>query len=521
MIPFVLALGALAGLVVLHMLRPFFVPKVVSAARFFRQEDEEASAERRPTLTIPWRSRPFYVQTAAFACLVAALWPQGCRSEGERLGVWLLLDTSASMSTRQAEGRRFDLARAQMERVLDDLGAVGVPVRFHLSTFDEVVTTQGTCLEAEEVRQALGRITERALGTDLAGLRGVLEAPSGPLRPTESSSCPLTHRLVVSDLPAPDWIGELGPEVVWLDVATPVPNAGFVSLVPVRHLLSGKVKAVEVSARTFGSVPGATLKLEDGGGRSVFEQVIDWGGDGSWSRRFELAPGRYVLTIAPGGAYGYDDRAEIEVPADAGAPPRVGRLEELAAAEPVSEPWLVLGRGYGGPEAPIGLFDQRSPLLGGLNLDVAARAGIAGVSLPDGFEPVLTGLGGDGDVWIALRRKPRAVLVPGLPRGSDDGVGRFSARAAANALRWLAAGRPPPALYTLTSAREPEPGGTRLALHPGEGKTDHEPSSRGAMADLRSVRTASKVTHWRRWLAGAVALFLLEQSLLGWWGGWR
>jgi len=152
---------------------------------------------------------------------------------------------------------------------------------------------------------------------------------------------------------------------------------------------------------------------------------------------------------------------------------------------------------------------------------VAARAGILGVPLPDGFEPVLTGLGGDGDVWIARRRKPRAVLLPGLPRGSDDGVGRFSARVVANALRWLAEGRPLPALYTPTSVDEPEPRGTRLALHPGEGKTDHEPSSRGTVADLRSVRAASEATYWRRWLAGAVALFLLEQSLFGWRGGWR
>jgi len=182
-----------------------------------------------------------------------------------------------------------------------------------------------------------------------------------------------------------------------------------------------------------------------------------------------------------------------------------------------TRPAVVVGSGYtprSGLAQPVTTFLEASPLVSGLNLDVAERSGMSGApSLPPGFNAVLSGP--ESAVWIAERAAPVAAFVPGLPLDGDDNVARFSSTVFLNAARWILERRPRPALFTLTSPDQPEPSGNRLALHPGEGNTGRTPRSVGTF-DPRAPRgqqAERRLALWP-WLVGAAALvFLTERAL--------
>jgi hypothetical protein len=163
---------------------------------------------------------------------------------------------------------------------------------------------------------------------------------------------------------------------------------------------------------------------------------------------------------------------------------------------------------------PIATFLETSPLVAGLNLDVAERSGMRGVtSLPAAFNAVLTGP--DNVIWIAERAAPVAAFVPGLPIEGDDNVARFSSTVFLNAARWILERRPRPALFTLTSPDEPEPSGTRLALHPGEGHTGRAPRSAGTFDPRasREVAAERRLPLWPWLVAAAALVFVAERGL--------
>jgi hypothetical protein len=247
-------------------------------------------------------------------------------------------------------------------------------------------------------------------------------------------------------------------------------------------------------------------------------------------------PGQYAFHVNPGGAYRYDDEARIDVPrsgpvrVDWQVPrrewlTRLGWTEDrdnpdlrvLPSIEMLdSRPAIVLGSGYGrrsGPPQPVTTFLETSPLVTGLNLDVAERSGIGGAaSLPPGFTAALSGP--EGAVWIAERATPVAAFVPGLPLDGDGNVARFSSTVFLNAARWILERRPRPPLFTLTSPEQPEPSGTRIAIHPGEGNTGRTPRSVGTFDPPapRGRDTERRLPLWP-WLVGLAALvFLTERS---------
>ena len=531
--------GALAAaLVVIYMARPNFRRAVLSAALFFT-DDPVLGSTSRIAWSTPRPTALFYLQCSVLLLLLLAVphCPAAAVMDGSiKTGVRVLVDRSASMSTQQHGARRFDAA-------IEALRAIAAPQQsaiacFTLSAFDlELTTIADHVTSAGELVALVSRLQPRPLGTELSLVQRALtdKAPAGP--------CATGSTIVVTDMPAPPWMerpdGPAARGDVWIDVSQPAPNAGIVDLVDNRDRVSGAVQRARVVVGAFGGMTASNVTLSvtppDGAVRTY--AVPAWDGP-TGSVDVELPqPGRYTFRVNPGGAYRYDDEAAIDVPASGPVRVdwRVTRREWLArlgwtedrdnpdlrvlpSIEMLdSRPAIVIGSGYAprtGPAQPVTTFVETSPLVTGLNLDVAERSGMKGApSLPPGFAAVLSGP--EHVVWIAERAAPAAAFVPGLPLDGDGSVARFSSTVFLNAARWILERRPRPPLFTLTSPDEPDPAGSRIALHPGEGNTGRTPRSIGTF-DPRAPRghqTERRLALWP-WLVGAAALvFVAERGL--------
>ena len=549
--------GALAAaLVVIYMARPNFRRAVLSAAVFFRDDPVLGSTSR-----IAWSTpRPtplFFLQLSVLLLLLLAV-PHGpaaaVMDRSARTGVRVLIDRSGSMSTQQNGATRFDAAVAALRSVaLSQQSAIAC---FTLSAFDlELITIAENVTSAGELVNLASRLEPRPLGTELSLVQRALGEAPGTLSTVASAKveplstvastkveggCAIGATIVVSDMPAPPWMdGPASRGDVWIDVSQPAANAGIVDLVDNRDRVSGDVRGVRVVVGTFGGMAtsNVTLSVRAPDGTVRAQPVEAWDGPtGSVDVNLSL-PGRYVFRVNPAGAYRYDDQAEIDVPrsgpvrVDWRVPrrewlARLGWTEDrdtpdlrvLPSIEMLdSRPAIVLGSGYKprrGSAQPVTTFLETSPLVAGLNFDVAERSGMSGApSLPPGFNVVLSGP--ESAVWIAERATPAAAFVPGLPLDGDDNVARFSSTVFLNAARSILERRPRPPLFTLTSPEQPEPSGNRIALHPGEGNTGRTPRSAGAF-DARAPRgrqTERRLPLWP-WLVGAAALvFLAERGL--------
>jgi hypothetical protein len=405
---------------------------------------------------------------------------------------------------------------------------------FTLSAFDLELTTMAEHVaSAGELVDLLSRLQPRPLGTDLSLVeRAIGDAPA-------QAVCATGATIVVSDMPAPPWMdGPASRGDVWIDVSQPAINAGIVDLVDTRDRVSGEVQRVRIVVGTSAGMAtsNVTLSVQSPDGALRTHPVTAWDGPTGSVDLVPSLPGRYTFHVSPGGAYRYDDDAAIDVPRS--GPVRVdwrvtrrewltrlGWIEDrdnpdlrvLPSIEMLdSRPAIVLGSGYarrGGAAQPVTTFVETSPLVTGLNLDVAERSGMSGAALPRGFNAVLSGP--EGVAWIAERATPVAAFVPGLPLDGDDNVARFSSTVFLNAARWILERRPRPPLFTLTTPEQPEPSGNRVALHAGEGNTSRQARSVGTF-DPRAPR--ERQTERRRalwpWLVGAAALvFLSERGL--------
>jgi hypothetical protein len=527
------------------MARPNFRRAVLSAALFF-QDDPVLGSTSRIAWSTPRPTPLFFLQLSVLLLLLLAV--PHCPAaavidRSAKAGVRVLVDRSASMSTRQTGGTRFDAAIAALRSVAaSQQSAIAC---FTLSAFDlELTTIAANVTSVGELVDHVSRLRPRPLGTELSLVeRALAEAPA-PSRVAEPGQapgiCAAGATIVVTDMPAPPWMdGPASRGAAWIDVSQPAPNAGIVDLVDDRDRVSGKVERVRVLVGAFGGVAtsGVTLGVRSPDGAVRAHPVASWDGPTGSVEVAVSLPGRYTFHVNPGGAYRYDDEAAIDVPpagpvrVDWRVPrrewlARLGWIEDrddpdlrvLPSIEMLdSRPAIVLGSGYAprtGPAQPVTTFLETSPLLTGLNFDVAERSGMRGVtSLPPSFSAVLSGP--ESAVWIAERAAPAAAFVPGLPLDGDDNVARFSSTVFFNAARWILERRPRPPLFTLTSAEQPEPAGTRIALHPGEGNTARTPRSIGTF-DPRAPRgrqAERRLPLWP-WLVGAAALvFLAERGL--------
>jgi hypothetical protein len=533
--------GALAAaLVVIYMARPNFRRAVLSAALFFR-DDPVLGSTSRIAWSTPHPTPLFYLQLSVLLLLLLAVPHCPAATVMDRsgkIGVRVLLDRSASMSTRQDGATRFDAAIAALRSVATSQQSA--IVCFTLSAFDlELTTIAENVASAGELVDLVSRLQPRPLGTDLSLVERALADP--PL--TAPAVCPTGTTIVVSDMPAPPWMeGPDGPASrgdVWMDVSQPAQNAGIVDLVDHRDRVSGEVQRVRIVVGTFDGMAtsNVTLDVRSPDGTVRTHPVEAWDGATGRVDLIPSLPGRYTFHVNQGGAYRYDDDAAIDVRPS--GPVRVdwriarrewltrlGWIEDrdnpdlrvLPSIEMLdSRPAIVLGSGYApgtGAAQPVTTFLETSPLLTGLNLDVAERSGMKGApSLPPGFNAVLSGP--EGVVWIAERGTPVAAFVPGLPLDGDDNVARLSSTVFFNAARWILERRPRPPLFTLTSPEQQEPSGNRIALHPGEGNTGRSPRSLGTF-DPRAPRgpqTERRLALWPWLVAAAALVFLTERGL--------
>jgi hypothetical protein len=529
-----------AALVVIYMARPNFRRAILSAALFFH-DDPVLGSTSRIAWSTPHPTPLFYLQLSVLLLLLLAV--PHCRAtagmdRSGKTGVRVLVDRSASMSTALNGATRFDAAVAALR-------AVAAPQQsaiacFTLSAFDlELTTIADDVASVGELVDLVSRLQPRPLGTELSLVaRALAETPRAA--PT---GCATGSTIVVTDMPAPPWMdGPASRGDVWIDVSQPASNAGIVDLVDERDRVSGKVQRVRALVGTFGGMApsNVTLSVTSPDGTVRTHVIETWDGATGSVDVITSLPGRYRLHVNPGGAYRYDDDAAIDVPPSGAVRvdwrvtrrewlSRLGWTEDrdnpdvrvLPSIEMLdSRPAIVLGSGYNprpGLVQPVTTFLETSPLLAGLNFDVAERAGMARMpaasSLPPGFSAVLSGP--ESVVWIAARTAPVAAFVPGLPIDGDDNVARFSSTVFLNAARWILERRPRPALFTLTTPEQAEPSGNRLALHPGEGNTGRIPRSVGAFDPRASPgrQTERRLPLWP-WLVGAAALvFLTERGL--------
>lgn len=536
---FIWILLGLAGLLlVIHMAHTRYEPRKLSAARFFKDLPEAIQSKRQWTPGNPLRSRPLYLQLLLIGLIVAALlftfvdgWNGRERPSDQGIGVWVFLDTSASMSTQQNGLSRMDIAYLIVAAgyLQATEAGKGLDVCFRWATFD-------LALNKMPDQAALMAATPRPLGTDTHLVQNAVNS----LQETNTlqSECPITHVLVVTDSPAPTWLTEVTHvPIIWQDVSMPVDNWGFQDIRATRDPLTGLTSDVTIEIAIYGIMPdNMTLTILAPTGEEMSPEWEQSEGVVRRARFTPTQPGEYQLTITPGGAYGYDDTAIILVQEvdklrvdwqlpdttlpqllDWDISPGIPSLRVVTEGTDWQDdvPTLVVGNGYehlANIPILIDYFVEGSPLLTDVNLDAVETLGLPGSQLPSGFSLVLQGK--NAGVWLAQRSNPPAAYIPGLPQLRDDNLGRFSTLVFLNGVRWLSQSQPPVPLYELTSPAAPEVTPGHLPFHPGEGNTSQPPRMQGAVADIQPATTIGRVNPiWHYFLTVAVLLFAIERGL--------
>jgi hypothetical protein len=518
----------------------------LSAAQFF--EPSQARRENNFQVSLVPLSLQLLLRLGLMACLLIALWPNlgGLPAQpNAAVNLWILLDTSASMTTVQSEQTRWAAALEEAQRAIEAaaIAANGQPFCIQLSGFDmERYPQQGNLYrDARLAGEGLGQFNPRSLGTEI-GI--VLQAVADSTLQVQENECPPTHIVVITDLPAPatglDYQGE--PRIIWRDVAVPIDNIGFTELASERDPLTGGVQTVTVQMRAYGEQNAVRLVITDSEGQTIETADADWLGD-TWVFAWQPSePGRYQLKLEPADAYNLDNQAAIEVAAPLPlaalcnlpdcsfidligwrSPELVPQLLITDRLDDVDEtlPTLIIGSGYQPVRevTPIVTFKEGHPLLADLHFDILEHMGITGrvgAQVPTDFAPILSGQDG---VWIAARETPPAVIVPGLPFENAEAIGEqqsgnnVSLTIFFNAIRWLIQTGPTEPLFTLTSPAFPTVEGNRIALFEGEGDTTRAPISIGEVSDIAPKPVEQPDPLWPVCLALAALFFFIERFL--------
>jgi len=536
--------AGLGVLVVLYMTYPRFLRRSISAARFFKDLPPPRHGQSRLRFGKIQFSLPFFLQFIVLLLLLMSVFLLGkhlITNASKEMGVWLIVDTSASMGTLQQGKPRMELAVKEVEQAVNQAlkAAKGRKICFRLSTID--LERRDLILDGEgaDVQRAASTLAPRPLGTNLGLIRSLSSLLTSQSPGEGTPSCGVSHLLVISDHPAPSWLEEYQDiAVVWRDVGERVDNLGITAIRLDRNPLDGQVREMTIEITAYGALPLDGRLLVSGENEQVImDQKLTWQQGRQWQGSFSPAtPGTYRIALSPGGAYHLDDSVQIHL--DKPQPVKVdwqlkdqGLLKHLGwqhdplhpqlrvtAKEnsPQDIPTLVIGPGYGTVSSDrrsieIRDFVESSPLLSDINLDVVETLSLPVLQVPGSFESVLRGV--DGSVWLAQAKESMQAIVTGIPTFSDDVLGRFSAAVFFNALRWLLQSKEFPPLFSLTSPQHLEPGLNRFPLHPGESNTQREPHSSGTLEDLKPLVVKGKrLPLWPLLFVAAVLFFLGERA---------
>lgn len=533
---------AIGGLVLLYLTRQRFDPLQISAARFFA--DLPTANELSPQLRLQnlLLSPPFYLQLAVLLLLLSAvLYQRGCvATTPHTLGVWFLVDTSASMETQQAGTTRAEVAREKLSEALTQIDAARDQdtLCLRLSTFDmELNDLVKSAQNTAPIFAARENVVPRPLGTDLTELRTTLIE--------QQAECPITHLYIISDQPAPEWmLTQTTPLVIWQDVSEAVANVGFTTIEAAKNPLTGLVQTIYLEVARHGEVEQSTVRVTDPIGNILTEQNVSWNQANRKQVQFTpIAAGIYMAEVLEGDAYTHDDAVTLQVNdterirvdwqlEDEQWLDLLGWEIERTAPQlrvaPLNTPLdtvptLLIGTSTPSTEPqPIAFFDDSSELLNDLNLDFAEQLGLGGIALPEGFRPILSTPSG---VWLAQRDTPAAAYVPTLPTFPiTNDAEAFTATMFFNALRWLLQGEPAQPLFTLTSPEKPEPSTTHLVLHVGEGNTSHSADTIALNQPSLTPVTIDQAEEplWPRLLAAVAGVLFVERTLAAFGGRrWR
>lgn len=529
--------AALAGLVLVYMVRERYRPTRLSAARFFDHLPPPEKEHSRLTWTRPRNAPSLWLRLAMLLLLLLAVLSELRPWEPQQrgMGVWLLIDSSQSMAARQGGATRMDQARALAAQVVARVRAVADHHCWRLGAFDLQARELAAAPTPEGMMQALESLQPRPLATDLS-IPAALLAAEPPARP-----CDLTHAVVISDQAPPPLPQGLSLPLIWLDLGGPVADRGLAEPRLERDPLSGRTRLVRITVERRGGIGPGELEL-----RAPDGELKRWpvqGGSGPRTLTFEpRLGGVHSLRLSPPDDYAGNDRMTLDVPmgqsprvdwrlADATWRERLGWRHDpeqaslrvmdarqyLATADSLDGALLIVGAGYGGAQpSPVYRFVDGHPLLDALNLELAEDLGMARIDTPVGFAPLLADAA--GHAYLVARESPPAIWVPGLPLDGEGAEQRFTTILFFNALRWLLAGRAatPEARWLAAdgSAIEgaPEP--------PGDASVSEVA---GALAELRPRDTRiPREPIWQWLVMGALVLLVLDVLMLlllrGRWG---
>ena len=410
----------------------------LSFARLLQDPLDLTRKQPRFSWVPPTGSLSFWLHMAVVALCIAAIWTGWTTVQGRKgmsVGLRVVLDVSHSMSLPDKAGTRLDAAR-----------------EIALAAREAAVRAARAANFCDELVLAGAGIT--SAGPLTAGLAVARTLPEGgeaarllAAAALDPEACPVTHVLVVSDLPRPAqlWPGD-APVLIWRQVGQPLANAG---LLWVRFRPSGLVAApavAEIGVGVFGGINPPVLQIRGPDGTQEVTLLPSLDRLDLLVGRFQpKSTGAYRAVLVGGGAYSGDDSLEfdLDVPRNTGRdwrlealPPPPGTRQDQSGIV-VAELSQLVGQDGGDLKRPIvatypgwknggsgqflGSFIEGNPLLDAVNMDVLERFTPQALrtGLPDGFSPVLTDA--KGGILIAQRKSPPGFIVPHpVLRGDPD-----------------------------------------------------------------------------------------------------
>lgn len=317
--------AVLFGLVVVAWYMQRRAPRelALSFARLLPDPPEVARPEPRFSFVPPLRSVPFWLHFVAVLLALAALFVdlkirQG--HPGKGIGLRVVLDISDSMGVSDGAATRLELAIAEAERQVRRAREASAGTSFCGEAF-----LVGSTVQTARLERLSDVVAPQPEGGDVAAL----------LRAAVSNvnECPVTHVVVVSDLPLPasPWPQD-GPVLIWRQVGASQPNAGIASARYTPPRLGGAGAELMLTVETYGELPTPRLTVNASGGTQSprLEPSLDRPGR-YIARLAPRAGGNFIATLEGGGAYRGDDRVTFHLDV-ARAPALDWRLQGAAGS---------------------------------------------------------------------------------------------------------------------------------------------------------------------------------------------